>query len=75
MTGTPALVRLALRRDRLLLPVWILLIVGAVAGTASAIAELYPGMAQRVALGVTIGSTPPCRRSPARSTTRPRSAG
>jgi len=58
MTGTPALVRLALRRDRLLLPVWILLIVGAVAATASAIAELYPGMEQRVALGVTIGSTP-----------------
>ncbi|MFD9947445.1 ABC transporter permease [Nonomuraea sp. NPDC059023] len=58
MTGTFSLVRLALRRDRLALAVWILLIVGAVAGTASAIAELYPGMAQRVALGVTIGSTP-----------------
>ncbi|MFI6908752.1 ABC transporter permease [Nonomuraea sp. NPDC050394] len=58
MTGTLALVRLALRRDRLLLAVWILLIVVAVAGTASAIGELYPGMRQRVALGVTIGSTP-----------------
>lgn len=58
MTGTFQLVRLALRRDRLLLPVWIIVITGAVAGTASAIAGLYPGMEQRVALGVTIGSTP-----------------
>lgn len=58
MTGTFALVRLALRRDRLLLPVWIIMITGAVAATASAIGELYPGMAQRLALGVTIGSTP-----------------
>lgn len=58
MTGTLQLVRLALRRDRVLLPVWIIVITGAVAGTASAIAELYPGMEQRVALGVTIGSTP-----------------
>ncbi|WP_084962873.1 ABC transporter permease [Thermoactinospora rubra] len=58
MTGTFELVRLALRRDRLMLPVWIVVITGAVAGTASAIAELYPAMEQRVALGVTIGSTP-----------------
>ncbi|WP_113699253.1 ABC transporter permease [Nonomuraea lactucae] len=58
MTGTLSLIRLALRRDRLLLAAWILLIVGMTAATASAIAELYPGMAQRVALGVTIGSTP-----------------
>ncbi|GAA4082614.1 ABC transporter permease [Nonomuraea soli] len=58
MTGTMALVRLALRRDRSLLPGWILVIVGVVAGTASAIAELYPGMDDRLALGLTIGSTP-----------------
>ncbi|WP_283137083.1 ABC transporter permease [Rhizohabitans arisaemae] len=58
MTGTMMLVRLALRRDRLLLPAWMLVIVGAVAGTAAAIAELYPDMGQRLALGLTIGSTP-----------------
>ncbi|MFI6503910.1 ABC transporter permease [Nonomuraea typhae] len=58
MIGTLALVRLALRRDRLLLPVWILVIAGAVAGTALAVAALYPGMTQRIALGASIGSSP-----------------
>ncbi|MEV0584549.1 ABC transporter permease [Nonomuraea sp. NPDC050310] len=58
MTGTRELIRLALRQDRVLLPAWILLITAAVTGTASAIAELYPGMTQRVALGVTIGQAP-----------------
>ncbi|RJL35749.1 ABC transporter permease [Bailinhaonella thermotolerans] len=58
MTGTLALVRLALRRDRVLLPVWIVVIVVAVAATASAIAELYPQAGRRLALGVTIGSAP-----------------
>ncbi|GAA2859655.1 ABC transporter permease [Nonomuraea rubra] len=58
MTGTPALVRLALRRDRLLLPSWVAVIAGLVTASASAIAELYPQAAQRIALGVTIGSAP-----------------
>ncbi|NRQ38920.1 ABC transporter permease [Nonomuraea sp. NN258] len=58
MTGTLTLVRPALRRDRVLLPVWIVAIVVTVAATASAIGELYPQAGQRLALGVTIGSTP-----------------
>ncbi|MFI7642483.1 ABC transporter permease [Nonomuraea sp. NPDC049400] len=58
MTGTAALVRLALRRDRLLLPAWAVVIAGLIAASASAIAELYPQAAQRIALGVTIGSAP-----------------
>ncbi|WP_206060743.1 ABC transporter permease [Nonomuraea basaltis] len=58
MTGTLTLVRLALRRDRVLLPVWIVVITGVMAASASAIAELYPQAAQRIALGVTIGSAP-----------------
>ncbi|MGP4104937.1 ABC transporter permease [Nonomuraea sp. KM90] len=58
MTGTVALVRLALRRDRVLLLVWIVVVVGLIAASASAIAELYPQAAQRIALGATIGTAP-----------------
>lgn len=58
MTGTLALLRLAMRRDRVLLPVWIVVIVGIIVASASAIAELYPQAGQRIALGVTIGTAP-----------------
>ncbi|MGW2151384.1 hypothetical protein ACWCOT_44275 [Nonomuraea bangladeshensis] len=58
MTGTPALVRLALRRDRVALPVWIVVISGVIVVSAAAIAELYPQAGQRIALGLTIGATP-----------------
>lgn len=58
MTGTGVLLRLALRRDRLMAPLWILVIVALPVGTASAIAELYPEAGQRLALGVTIMSNP-----------------
>ncbi|AQZ63288.1 possible ABC antibiotics transporter [[Actinomadura] parvosata subsp. kistnae] len=58
MTGTLTLLRLALRRDRVLLPAWIVVIVGVVVASASAIAELYPQAGQRIALGVTIGAAP-----------------
>ncbi|WP_433370192.1 ABC transporter permease [Streptosporangium sp. CA-115845] len=58
LTGTGVLVRLALRRDRLLLPVWILVIVAIPASTASAIADLYPDVGQRLALGATIMANP-----------------
>ncbi|MFF5205282.1 ABC transporter permease [Streptosporangium sp. NPDC000396] len=56
LTGAGTLIRLALRRDRLLLPIWIATVTGIVTVTASAIAELYPDMEQRLALGVTIGA-------------------
>ncbi|MEV0611859.1 ABC transporter permease [Nonomuraea sp. NPDC050404] len=58
MTGTLTLLRLALHRDRALLPAWIAVITVLIAASASAIAELYPQAAERIALGVTIGSTP-----------------
>ncbi|MFF3445391.1 ABC transporter permease [Streptosporangium sp. NPDC002721] len=58
MTGTLTLVRLALRRDRVLVPVWIVVIAGLITVSASAIAELYPQAGQRIALGVTIGAAP-----------------
>ncbi|WP_062347807.1 ABC transporter permease [Herbidospora yilanensis] len=58
MTGTRVLLRLALRRERLPLPLWILVIVALPVGTASAVAELYPTTGQRLALGGTITANP-----------------
>ncbi|MEV0351468.1 ABC transporter permease [Nonomuraea sp. NPDC050680] len=59
--GTGVLVRLALRRDRVLLPVWIVVVAGVVFATASAIAEVYPDLSQRVALGAMISGNPALR--------------
>ncbi|WP_320067389.1 ABC transporter permease [Micromonospora sp. RTGN7] len=47
MTGTRHLVRLILRRDRVLLPLWVLLIAILPASYATTYAELYPTAAQR----------------------------
>ncbi|MEJ2854342.1 MULTISPECIES: ABC transporter permease [unclassified Saccharothrix] len=58
MTGTLALLRLALRRDRLLLPVWVIGLVGITLSTASAMGELYGTEALRQQIGVTAGSNP-----------------
>ena len=41
MIGTWQLVRLALRRDRILLPVWVLCLVGVTYSTTTALEELY----------------------------------
>lgn len=46
--GTLPLVRLALRRDRVVLPVWIAVFVVTAASSASAAAGLYPTLAARV---------------------------
>ncbi|GAB1824288.1 ABC transporter permease [Herbidospora sp. RD11066] len=58
MTGTAVLLRFALRRDRLMLPLWTLVIVALPVGTASALAELYADAAQRISLGMTIMANP-----------------
>ncbi len=58
LTGTGALVRLALRRDRVLLPVWAVVLVGSAASSASATADLYPTVASRLAAAQTINGTP-----------------
>ncbi|MGI5159049.1 hypothetical protein [Microbispora sp. CA-102843] len=47
MTGTWALIRLIVRRDRMLLPVWIAIIALLPAGIASATTDLYAGQAAR----------------------------
>ena len=58
MTGLGALVRLALRRDRLLLAVWIIGLVGITLATASAVGELYGSAESRRQLGATAGGNP-----------------
>lgn len=49
LTGTWRLVRLAVRRDRVLLPGWLVVIVGLLAGTVSAMVGLYATEADRIA--------------------------
>ena len=48
-TGTPRLVRLALRRDRVLLPVWIVAICGLIAAVIAAETSIYQDAGQRAA--------------------------
>ena len=48
LTGTGSLVRLALRRDRILLPVWIAVFAGMVYSSAAATTGLYATTASRV---------------------------
>lgn len=53
MIGTAHLIRLALRRDRILLPVWVLFLVGITYSTTTALEELYGSVESRAQLGVT----------------------
>lgn len=57
LLATAALVRLALRRDRWLLPAWVGFFAAMVAFSASATVGLYPTEASRVAAANTINST------------------
>ena len=56
--GTGALLRLALRRDRVRLPVWVSVFVLLVASSASATVKVYPDVASRIAAATSINSTP-----------------
>ncbi|ONI85004.1 ABC transporter permease [Saccharothrix sp. ALI-22-I] len=58
MTGLGSLVRLALRRDRLLLAVWIIGLVGITLSTASSMEQLYGGAEARQQLTATAGANP-----------------
>ena len=50
LAGTGALTRLALRRDRIVLPAWLYLLTAPVASTAVSFKPLYPTAAGRAAL-------------------------
>jgi ABC-2 type transport system permease protein len=53
VTGTRALTRLALRRDRVMLPVWVYVVVIGMASSAYTFARLYKTAAQRASLVAT----------------------
>ncbi|MCV2393240.1 hypothetical protein OEB99_02865 [Actinotalea sp. M2MS4P-6] len=56
-TGTGPLVRLALRRDRVLAPVWIAVFAFSAAGSAAATIGIYPTEASRVQIADTLNSS------------------
>src|SRR6185437_6678412 len=58
LTGIRPLVRLAFRRDRLMLLAWVYVITAGVAGTGYAFKTLYPSQAQRSLLAAAGGSNP-----------------
>jgi len=58
LVGTGSLVRLVLRRERIQLPVWLLVITGIVAATASSFAQLYPTVQSRQEFAATIATNP-----------------
>ncbi|MEV4311249.1 ABC transporter permease [Actinocrispum sp. NPDC049592] len=58
LTGTFSLVRLALRLDRVRLPIWVLVTVVTALSTASAFKQLYPDEASRQRVAASIGSNP-----------------
>jgi ABC-2 type transport system permease protein len=58
LTGTWALVRLALRRDRWILPAWFAGLVAAAVGSAASTVGLYPTVESRQALAAGIGANP-----------------
>lgn len=58
LTGTGRLLRLALRRDRVVLPVWLLVLASIPAITVGEYARLYPDPTQRAALTRSLGGNP-----------------
>ena len=57
LTGTAALVRLGLRRDRILGPVWVLVFVLMAASSAGATKGVYPDLASRVSAAAAVNKT------------------
>ncbi len=56
--GTGTLVRLALRRDRILIPTWIVVFVVMAAGSAQASIDLYPDVGSRIEAARTTNASP-----------------
>ena len=57
--GTSALVRLVLRRDRVVLPLWVLALGSLPVSYASATMSLFPTAADRAAYAKGLRDTPP----------------
>lgn len=58
LTGARTLLRLASRRDRVMLPVWIYALIAASASTAYSFKDLYPTESSREQFAATINTTP-----------------
>jgi ABC-2 type transport system permease protein len=58
LAGTPALVRLALRRDRIRIPVWVAAVVALVLVTAQTVQGLYPTAGALAAAAAVIEDNP-----------------
>jgi ABC-2 type transport system permease protein len=58
LIGTGSLVRLALRRDRIVLPVWILGLIAMTIPVAASIGDLYPTVQARQQLSLAVGTNP-----------------
>jgi len=58
LAGTGALAKLAARRDRLMLPVWVYVLTALVASTAYSFKKLYPTATARAEFAVTAGHNP-----------------
>ena len=57
LMGTPTMLRLVLRRDRVRFPIWVVGIVGAVAGSASSVQNVYATATERAQYAETIGNS------------------
>jgi ABC-2 type transport system permease protein len=58
LSGTWQLIRLALRRDRITLPIWILVIAVIPGSAVGAYQQVYPTAAERAALTAGMGTNP-----------------
>jgi ABC-2 type transport system permease protein len=58
LAGTGALTKLAFRRDRIMLPVWVYVITAAIASNSYSLSKLYPTAADRAALAASGGQNP-----------------
>ncbi len=58
LRGTGALLRLAARRDRITLPVWLAALTAMAASSVASVADLYPSYASRLQFAAGAGSNP-----------------
>lgn len=61
VTGTRKMVRLALRRDRITIPLWLVGVLTVVASTVGAFANLYPDVPSRLQFAQTVAGNPTFR--------------
>ncbi len=58
LAGTAALISLALRRDRIILPVWLYVFAGSIASTGYSFRHLYTSLPERLALVASVRTDP-----------------